>query len=277
MITYLHKKFLKIISKIRQNDSLLIAISGGQDSICLIKMVQDCHYIINKKVEYIYIDHQCKKDSKKQIKHLINYLKHKSINLCIYQIQKVPLSELDARNMRYQLIVEHAIKYEFSIIFTAHTKTDQIETFLQKLIRGTSLNGAISLKHLRKISRNLTVIRPIIQAGRMETDWFCRKFLLPVWSDSTNYNFGINRNRLRYELIPYLQQYYKINIEKQVNQFINYCHLDNEYIKQNTTKLYLLTRNKSSMALNLQLLRKQHIAIQIRVIQFFFIITSIKH
>lgn len=269
-ITYIHKEFLKNINHLQIHDSLLVAISGGQDSACLIKLIQDYIYLINNRIEYIYIDHQCKKDSQKQAEHLINYIKQQQCCLSIYQIKSTPTSEIEARYMRYQLLLEHAIKNNFSTIITGHTQTDKIETFLQKLIRGTTLNGAVSLKNIRYINVNLQIIRPMIQIKRLDIHWFCRKFFLPIWSDSTNYLLSINRNRLRYELIPYLQQFHKINIEKQINKFIENCHIDNEYIKQNTTKLYLLIKHKTSIAMHTKLLNQQHISIQTRVIQFFF-------
>ena len=271
MTTNLHQTFLNNLNHLtRENESLLIAISGGQDSICLIKLIHDSITYTRDKIQYIYIDHQCKKDSKKQMQHLINYVEQREQKLSIYQVPYLPTSEVEARNIRYQLIIEHAIKHKCSIIITGHTETDKIETFLQKLIRGTSLNGSISLKTSRYITSNLRIIRPIITIKRIDTYWFCRKFLLPLWSDSTNYHLSINRNRLRHELIPYLQQFYKINIASQINQFIENCTVDNEYIKQSTTKLYLLIRHPKSIAINAILLNRQHLSLQIRMIKFFF-------
>lgn len=272
MNTYIHKQFYRTIINLEDFDSILIAISGGQDSICLIKLIEDFsnRYNLRTKIEYIYIDHQWKKDSKFQTQHLINYLKEKNHHLSIYQIQVTAYSELEARNLRYQLILQHAIKYDFSMIMTAHTKTDRIETFLQKLIRGTSLDGVIGLNYKRKISKNLQIIRPLIMITRMDLNWFCRKFALPIWSDHTNYYYNINRNRLRHELVPYLRKYHMQNIESQISQFIDYSKIDNEYIKQSTVKLYLLIRHSVNIAINYHILQKQHIAIQIRLLQIFF-------
>lgn len=79
------KSFEKILNQIVKKynlNSLLIAISGGQDSICLIKLLEQFnkqkHFI--KKIEYLYIDHQWKKDSKIQAEHLINYMKQQKKN-----------------------------------------------------------------------------------------------------------------------------------------------------------------------------------------------------
>uniref|UniRef100_UPI00300395C9 tRNAIle-lysidine synthetase n=1 Tax=Anunuuluaehu liula TaxID=3049639 RepID=UPI00300395C9 len=274
MYTYLHKKFYDAISTLLESKSvcsILIAISGGQDSLCLIKLMQDYvkKYKFKLHISYIYIDHQWKKDSKQQVEHLINLIKIRQEKIYIYQIQYITKSELEARNLRYQILIQHAKIYRYSIIMTAHTNTDKIETFLQQLIRGTSIDGATSLTNKRHLNQHIKIIRPLINFTRLDINWFCRKFMLPVWSDNSNYEYNINRNRLRNELLPYLNQYFFFNIEKQIHYFLTISDIENEYIKQNTIKLYLMSRHKTTLALNCLLLNKQHIALQARTLQIF--------
>lgn len=274
MDTYLHHNFYSYINKIldfSQSSSILIAISGGQDSLCLIQLIQD---IINKyeltvKIGYIYVDHQWKTDSKKQIKHLINLLKIKQATISIYQIKEIPNSELAARNIRYKIIIQHAITYNYSIIMTGHTNTDQIETFLLQLIRGNGIDAATSLNKYRILNNHLQIVRPLINFSRSDITWFCRKFKLPIWSDISNYEYNINRNRLRNELLPYLNKYFIFNIEKQINYFLNISDVENEYIKQNAIKLYLKSRHETNLALNYWIIKQQHKALQVRVLQIF--------
>nr|YP_009295838.1 tRNA(Ile)-lysidine synthase [Schimmelmannia schousboei]AOM64773.1 tRNA(Ile)-lysidine synthase [Schimmelmannia schousboei] len=281
MHTYLHIHFNKTIKKILNNNTLnmvLIAISGGQDSMCLIQLMEDFKknyqniYSIN--IEYIYIDHQWKKDSKSQIQHLINFIKNKQSSISIYQIKYITASELTARYLRYKTLINHALKHKHMTILTAHSQTDKIETFFQQLMRGTSIDGATSLSNCRNIHKQLKIFRPLIDINRVDINWFCRKFYLPIWSDITNYDNNINRNRLRNEFIPYLRKYFMQNLEHQINTFLETCNIDNEYIKQNTIKLYLISRHKNNIALNYSLIKKQHIAIQARALQLFFLSSS---
>nr|YP_009257480.1 hypothetical protein [Coeloseira compressa]ANH09563.1 hypothetical protein [Coeloseira compressa] len=267
--THIHYIFNTIMQQYAESYSVLIAISGGQDSICLIKLLND---FINKnniklKIEYIYIDHQWRIDSKKNIKHLTNYLTITKDRLSIYQAKLLTNSEMRARYVRYQIIIEHAKKYHFTTIITGHTKNDNIETFLQKLIRGTTIDGATSLSIKREISNNLALIRPLLMITRTELYWFTRKFFLPAWSDNTNYNYNVQRNRLRHELLPYIQKYYQMNLVHQMDGFLNNTRIDNDYIKQNTIKLYLFIRHRSYIAINYKLFKQQHQTIQQRIIQ----------
>ena len=106
------------------------------------------------------------------------------------------------------------------------------------LIRGTSTHGATSLIKHQKTFMNIHFLRPLIQINRHYIYFICKKLCLPIWSDSSNLNLNIYRNRIRYELIPYLKNFFNIQIEKNIEKFLNICYEDNEYIKQNVLKLY---------------------------------------
>nr|YP_009296041.1 tRNA(Ile)-lysidine synthase [Schizymenia dubyi]AOM64976.1 tRNA(Ile)-lysidine synthase [Schizymenia dubyi] len=275
MKTHLHQEFNQKILQIleaNQIQSVLVAISGGQDSFCLIKLIQDFQKIYNDfpQIEYIYIDHQWRKDCKYQIQHLINYISLIKSCIYIYQIKSLQNSEWQARQLRYQIITKHSQGNQATLILTAHSRTDKIETFFQQLMRGSSLEGITSLTLQRKLSTKKTLVRPLINTDRTDIQWFCRKFNLPIWSDITNYQYKVNRNRLRNEFIPYLKQYFMPNIEKKINSFIDLSYIENEYSKQNAIKLYILSRHKNNIALNYQLMNKQHLAIQVKTLHIFF-------
>nr|YP_009295734.1 tRNA(Ile)-lysidine synthase [Mastocarpus papillatus]AOL58218.1 tRNA(Ile)-lysidine synthase [Mastocarpus papillatus] len=274
MYTYLHESFYTNMRNIIDSQplsSILIALSGGQDSLCLVRLLQDFikEYKCRLNISYIHIDHQWKKDSQKQVEHLINLLKIKNEKIYIYQIQHIVKSELEARNIRYQILIQHAANYKYTTIITGHTSTDKIETFLQQLMRGTTIDGATSLTHKRQLNKDTQIIRPLINYTRSDLAWFCRKFTLPVWSDISNYEYNINRNRLRNELLPYLNQYFLFNVEQQINYFLHISDIENEYIKQNAIKLYMISRHETNLALNYLLINKQHHALQARTLQIF--------
>lgn len=271
MHTFLHTKFkLNLNGLITQNDHLIIALSSGQDSLCLLKLIHDCLKQSLYKIEAIYIDHQWKNDSLQHSKHILNIIKRINIPITIYQIKKSTISENEARKIRYRILIQHALKKQYTIIITGHNQNDQIETLLQNLIRGTSLNGLTNLTINKQISHKLAILRPLINFTKSEIAWFCRLFYLPVWSDTTNYNYYIKRNRLRYELIPYLKNYFNPRIENAIHNFIKLCEYENEYIKENTIKLYTKSIHKKLISLNLTMLKKQHYILQQRVLQLYF-------
>ena len=162
------------------------------------------------------------------------------------------------------------LKKKCQIIITGHNNNDKVETFLQNIIRGTSINGLTNLREYKKLDRNIAILRPLIDYSRNKITCLCRSFYLPVWSDITNYNFSIKRNRIRYELIPYLQNYFNPQIHKNLTQFLKFCQYEEEYIRENTLKLYIKITHRTILSLNLEKLYSQHIVLQQRVIKLFF-------
>nr|UAD84112.1 tRNAIle-lysidine synthetase [Gracilaria changii] len=273
--TYIYNKFLSIILKfcnLTKPLSILIAISGGKDSLCLVKLIEDFNNIHNyfDTVQYIYVDHQWRNDSKQNIQHLLNYIDTTKNKIHIYQIQQINMSESSVRKIRYQIIVKHAIKHKTKFIFTAHNQTDQLETFLLNLIRGTGLEGLSSLPFARQINNYIKIIRPLIDIKTGDISWFCHKFNLPIWSDKTNYYYSNYRNRIRYELFPYLKQYFSPKIEYNIINFLQLASIENEYIKQNAIKLYLTSRHSYYLAINYRIIKNQHLTLKRRVLNIFF-------
>ena len=272
MHTFLHKRFEINLSKHinNHNRKYLVAISSGQDSLCLIKLMTDCFNIYKNKLEGIYIDHQWRNNSKRHIQHIINIMNFKQIPVTIYQIRKQSLSENEARKERLKILVQHAKQQEYKAIITGHNNSDQIETVINNIIRGAGLNGVTGFTKCKQIQSRLVLIRPLINFSKSEISWLCRLLYLPVWSDNTNYNLDFRRNRTRHELIPYLRNFFNPSIEKSLANFIRLCQQDNEYIKENTIKLYIKSRHIELTSLNLQKVREQHQVLQERTIRLYF-------
>ena len=132
MKTFLHKKFelnLKNKLKIKTASALLLAVSGGQDSLCLLQLCLDFYKHNNLKIGIIYIDHQWRHDTIHVTKHLINIIKNNQIQTYLYQIKPKIYSEIESRELRYQILIQTAIKYNYNIIATA---SRNLSTILNK-------------------------------------------------------------------------------------------------------------------------------------------------
>lgn len=261
--------FISLINQ--QNLSkILVAFSGGQDSVFLTYLLEKLikHQRIN--ISYIYIDHQWKKNSYQQIEYLVSYLKSKlNNNIYIYQIEKTVLSEEMCRQNRHHIIINHAIKYNYELIITGHSLTDKIETFLHSIVRGSGIESFNSL-NIKNITKRTTIFRPLISIERKSIYWICKKLHLPIWSDVTNYLLYMERNRIRQELIPYMKKYMNIKVESNISHLINNYLYENDYIKQNVVKLYTKIVNTNKISIKHTELKKQNIIIQIRTIQLFY-------
>ena len=99
------------MSQHTKNDrNILLGISGGQDSLCLLKLLLDCLNVEHQRVYIIYIDHQWKNSSKKHVQHMINIAQFIKIPIVIYQTKELPISENEARKVRYKILAQYAVK-----------------------------------------------------------------------------------------------------------------------------------------------------------------------
>nr|YP_009314470.1 tRNA Ile-lysidine synthetase [Liagoropsis maxima]SCW22724.1 tRNA Ile-lysidine synthetase [Liagoropsis maxima] len=274
MNTFLHKKLgINLVDKldIAEGTSILLAISSGQDSLCLLKLFIDIKEQYKLNIAIISIDHQWRADSCVNSQHMVNIIQKAQIKSYLYQLRPKNYSELELRNLRYQIFLETAIKYSYELIATAHTASDQVETCIYNMIQGSNIDGLNSLIWKRNIDKDLKIIRPLLNFSRGEIKWFCNYFSLPIWFDYTNLYYKNNRSRGRHELIPYIKNHYSQDLERKIPKFLEKTYLDSEYLRQNTIKLYQQIKHPYFIAVNYQILTKQHKSLQLRLLELFLL------
>ncbi len=191
--------------------NLLLSISGGQDSMVLLKLITDLQRLYKWKIHIWHGNHGWHKESLKIAKELEQWCCNQGFNF-EYQnaiTEKVSTEEA-GRNWRYQQLLEKAklistnnLPCEY--ILTGHTASDQTETLIMNLARGAYLAGLSSLKESRKLENRINLIRPLLIFSRKETYQICKEFHLPIWVDPSNHNLKFHRNRVRHEIIPVLE------------------------------------------------------------------------
>ncbi|MCC0178614.1 tRNA lysidine(34) synthetase TilS [Waterburya agarophytonicola K14] len=245
---------------------ILVAVSGGQDSLCLGKLLLDLSSKWNWQIAIAHCDHQWSTDvgiaervsSVARSWQLPYYLKVANM---------LDETEAAARKWRYQALVEIAREREFPYIVTGHTKSDRAETFLYNLIRGAGADGLAALSWKRLLTDEIALVRPILNIYRYETLEFCQQFDLPIWHDVVNENNKYARNRIRKDLIPYLQDNFNPQVENSLAQTAELLKADVEYLEEKAQQL--LQTARSSNKLNRSELRNAPLAIQRRAIRQF--------
>ena len=215
---------------------VLIAVSGGQDSLCLGKLLLDLRSKWYWQLAIAHCDHQWSTD--KGIAQRVSQIAQ-SWNLPFYLKLAGTLKETEAaaRKWRYQALIEIARAERFNYIVTGHTKSDRAETLLYNIIRGSGADGMAALTWKRALTSDIVLIRPILNIYRHETLEFCQQFNLPVWFDAVNKSDRYARNRIRGELIPYLQDRFNPQVEKSLAQTAEILRSDVEYLETNAQKL----------------------------------------
>jgi tRNA(Ile)-lysidine synthase len=180
-----------------------------------------------------------------------------------------PSSEAVAREWRYQSLIELAQQGHAHAIVTGHTASDRAETLLYNLIRGSGADGLQALTWHRLLTPELELVRPLLDITRPQTAQFCQEMHLPVWHDSTNQDLNYARNRIRLELIPYLQHHLNPQAEANLAQTAELLQADVEYLETEATRVRLQATptDGTCPGLNRRILQEFPLALQRRVIR----------
>ena len=156
-------------------------------------------------------------------------------------------NENEARIWRYKKAVKLANYYNYNYVATGHTQTDNIETFLLNLIRGSSFLNLQLIKKTSKIKTNKFLIRPLLEFSRTDLFLLSRRLMLPLYKDETNKKKYFLRNRIRNQLIPYLKIFFNLNFDKKFYQNFLSFESEKNYLKFKNERLlkYLLFCRKN--------------------------------
>ena len=253
---------------------ILVAVSGGQDSLCLIKLLLDLQSKWGWHLGIAHCDHRWRQDSQANAQHVANLAQ--AWNTTFYlQTAREDLtinSEAKARNWRYQVLTDIACKHDYSCIVTGHTASDRAETLLYNLMRGSGADGLQALNWKRPLDGDIMLVRPLLETTRSQTGQFCQDFQLPVWEDSTNQDLRYTRNQIRQELIPYLRENFNPQVESALFQTAELLQAEVEYLEEAAREIRkqveLVNPEKSDfLQLNRRILNKAPLALQRRVMR----------
>lgn len=238
--TDLHAQLHQILRSRRllpPKSSILIAVSGGQDSLCLTQLLLDLQPKWSWKLAVVHCDHCWRSDSQANALHVQKLAAQWNLPFHLRTATEPLSSEAAARDWRYRMLVEVADQQGYGLIVTGHTQSDRAETLLYNLLRGSGADGLQSLTWQRNLTPQIQLIRPLLTVNRRQTEEFCKTFNLPIWEDSTNQDFKYARNRIRGELIPYLQTHFNPQVVAALAQTAELLRADVDYLETTAEQL----------------------------------------
>lgn len=193
-------------SLLKDNDTIVIGLSGGPDSMCLLNIL--CN--INKRIRIIcaHINHNIREDSKDEMQFIIEYCRNKNLELETTIFDKKnsrnDFNELELRERRYSYFENIVKKHSANYLFTAHHGDDLIETILMRLTRGSNLKGYSGFQ-IETQKENYKIIKPLIFTTKEEIDKYNQQKDIPFVIDHTNNEDNYTRNRYRHKVLPFLK------------------------------------------------------------------------
>ncbi|SCN23144.1 tRNA(Ile)-lysidine synthase [Clostridium sp. N3C] len=227
---------------LHNGDKVIVALSGGPDSMCLVHILKKLQERYNIKLYAAHVNH-CLRGAEADAdeEYVRGFCKNANIDFYSKRIDINELAritntstETAGREARYAFFNELKEKLGANLIALAHNANDQAETILMRIIRGTGMEG---LRGIRPV-RDGIYIRPILILTREEIEEYCRINKLNPRIDKSNFEKIYNRNKIRLELIPYLQENFNKDILNTVNRLSEIISKDQDYLEEVAEKKY---------------------------------------
>jgi tRNA(Ile)-lysidine synthase len=228
------------------HSKILIAVSGGQDSLCLAQLLLDLRSLWDWSLAIVHCDHRWRSDSAQNADHVRALAKAWDVNYHEVIAETDVSTEAKARDWRYQSFDTLAQTHGYSQVAIGHTATDRAETLLYNLARGSGAEGLQSLGWRRsafhatdpQATNLLQIVRPLLDLRRSQTGAFCRDRQLPIWHDTTNDDITYRRNRIRKEIMPLLQEALNPQADRHLAQTAELLAADVTYLQAQAQVIY---------------------------------------
>ena len=270
------EKTLSTIKKynlIEKGDKIVLGLSGGPDSVCLLHILNRLREVLDIEVYAAHLNHQIRGLEAQQDALYVSQLCEslgvtffvKSINVPQYcKDNKLSLEE-GARKLRYEMFFEIKESLNANKIAIAHNMNDQAETVLMRMMRGTGLQGLKGIDYIR----DGVIIRPILDIERSEIEAYCEEHKLNPRIDSTNLESIYTRNKIRLELIPYMKENFNSNVTESIVRMSNSLKCDNEFIEEEALKQFrnISCINEGNLEIKIEKFKNLHKSLKSRIIR----------
>ena len=277
-------RFILRHAMIKNGETVLIAVSGGADSLALLYGLHALHRQLNCQLHVAHLNHCLRPDADADADFVQQHAAHLELS-CTIQSIDVPrlvkqwkLSvEAAARRARYEFLEEVCKQTGATKVALGHHQDDTAETVLMNLFRGS---GSTGLKGITPV-RDIKFIRPLAGFTRQQIEEFLASNGLAPRHDSTNTDTRYLRNRIRHALIPTLENDYNPNIKAGLSRTADVLGAESEYLDTvaweafETCQVRDPDRAKApttleSVVLDREKFQQFHIAVQRRVLRLSF-------
>jgi tRNA(Ile)-lysidine synthase len=254
---------------------IVVGVSGGPDSVCLLHLLLQHGYPLL----VAHLNHGLRPEAAEEAE-FVRQLATRWRTPFVLEQQDVAAFasrngyslEEGARVARYHFLAREAEKQDAQAVAVAHTADDQVETVLMHFLRGAGVSGLRGMafrSQMKDWSKDIPLVRPLLSTWREEILDYLNIHQLPSRFDQSNLDIRFYRNRLRYELIPYLESYNPA-IRKNVLRMAEILRAEDETLEEIVQAVWtesLSDTGEGFVVLNKDSLSAQNTAVQRRLVR----------
>ncbi|MBQ1812626.1 MAG: tRNA lysidine(34) synthetase TilS [Bacilli bacterium] len=239
----MNKSYDYLKNILNDNDYVIIALSGGPDSMALCDLLIKLRKEININIVCAHVNHGLRIESDDEKVFVEEYCNKNNI---IFEYMKIEsysngFNEKDARNKRYKFFDKLIDKYNCKYLLTAHHGDDLIETILMRIGRGSNLKGYSGFS-IMSDRHNYKLVKPLIYYTKDEIMGYIEKNNIPYVIDNSNLKDEYTRNRYRHNILPFLKKEDKnvhIKYIKYSEMLLEYNRYVEDVVKNTIKRIYV--------------------------------------
>jgi len=265
------KKTIVNYNLIEKNDSIVVGVSGGPDSITLLSILIQLKEEYNLTLYVAHVNHMIRQNAIKDEEYVKQFCQKNNINFFVKKIDVVGKAKKEkkgieetGREVRYNFFEEVLKKTKSNKIAIAHNLNDKAETIIMNAIRGSGLSGLKGIEPKRG-----KYIRPLIEIERKEIEKYCQENKINPRHDESNDDNKYTRNKIRNIVIPYIQKEFNSNIINNLNRLSEIVKENETFVENETTKVFkkiVVSEGKDKIEYNIKEFNNQEKVIQKRLI-----------
>lgn len=267
---------MKTIDKyniIEKDDNIVLGLSGGPDSMALLYLLIEIRKKIYFNILIAHVNHGVRGDEALRDEMFVKEVAN-NLNLPFFatRVDMVGIAKKEGitaeeagRKLRYGFFREIIKAQGSGKIAVAHNKKDQAETLLMRIMRGTGVDGLKGMDF-----QTGDIIRPLLNIDRCEIEKYIEDRKIPTVLDKTNLESIYTRNKIRIELIPYIEKNFNPNIVDTLYRLSENASLDSGFLEEYSIKKYnsiIKKKDDTCIILNYEGFKMQDKAIKRRIIR----------
>lgn len=264
-------------------ESVLVALSGGPDSVCLLHVLYKLKKELNINLGAIHINHLLRRDSAyKDEEYVVDLCKSLNVECYVKRInindiakEKSISLEMAGREQRYKAFEDIKKEFGYDKVAVAHNANDQAETLMMRIMRGTGLEGLTGIR----CKRDGGIVRPILFLSRDKIEEYCNENKLVPRIDTSNFEKNYNRNKVRLDILPYMKENFNKDIVETLNRMALLLQSDDEYLQEQSINAYrkYCVNDENTIKISKKIFSQEKESIFTRVIKIVFKEVSNSH